>query len=329
MALREALADGATSAEFRSPGRGSVGRVARRQAPGGRQGVADAVGLSPAIVIYSLFMVVPVLGAIALSFLRWNGLGAPVWAGLANWSLFFRDPIARQSLEITGELVVASWVIQTPISMALGFWVSGSQRYRAVYATIFLLPLLLSTVGIALMWEAELDPQFGGLSWLATHFHLAFLNQNWLGGRDLALPVVIAIIAWQFIPFHTLLYQLGRRQVPKVLYEAALLDGAGGLATLLHVTLPQIRYTIVASSTLMVVGSLTYFDIIFVLTDGGPGYATQVLSLDMYRTAFINGQFGYAGVLAVVLGVIGIAVALGLTRLTGFTGMGSQQEGVA
>lgn len=281
------------------------------------------------LLLYGLFMVVPVLAALALSFVRWNGLGSPTWAGLANWRLFFRDPIAGQSLEITGELVVASWVVQTPIAMALGFWTAGSQRYRAVYGAIFLLPLLLSTVGIALMWEAELDPQFGGVSWLARHLHLGFLNQNWLGGRGLALPVLIAIIAWQFIPFHTLLYQLGRRQVPKVLYEAAELDGAGGLATLLHITLPQIRYTIVASSTLMVVGSLTYFDIIFVLTGGGPGYATQVLSLDMYRTAFMDGEFGYAGVLAVVLGVVGIAVALGLTRLTGFARMTSQQEGVA
>ena len=121
--------------------------------------------------------------------------------------------------------------------------------------------------------------------------------------------MIVAIIAWQFIPFHTLLYAVGRRQIPQVLYEAATLDGASPARMFWRVTLPQLRYTIVTSSILMIVGSLTYFDIIYIMTDGGPGYTTRVLSLDMYNAAFLQDQYGYASVLAVLLGVIGIAVA--------------------
>jgi raffinose/stachyose/melibiose transport system permease protein len=292
-------------------------------------GLADITGVTPPMLLFGLFIIVPTIAAVALSFVRWNGLGAPHWAGGSNWAEFFRDPVARTSVIVTAKLVVLSYVVQTPISLALGLFTAGRQRYRSVYATIYVLPLLLSTAGIALMWESLLDPSFGALGALAKSWHLGFLQQNWLGSPNLTLYVVVAIIAWQFIPFHTLLYAVGRRQIPAVLYEAATLDGASPLRTFWRITLPQLRYTIVTSGILMIVGSLTYFDIIYIMTDGGPGYTTRVLSLDMYNVAFLQDQYGYASVLAVIMGVAGIAVAVGLVRFTGFASMASQQEGAA
>jgi raffinose/stachyose/melibiose transport system permease protein len=292
-------------------------------------GLADITGVTPPMLLFGLFIIVPTIAAVALSFVRWNGLGAPHWAGGSNWAEFFRDPVARTSVIVTAKLVVLSYVVQTPISLALGLFTAGRQRYRSVYATMYVLPLLLSTAGIALMWESLLDPSFGALGALAKSWHLGFLQQNWLGSPNLTLYVVVAIIAWQFIPFHTLLYAVGRRQIPAVLYEAATLDGASPLRTFWRITLPQLRYTIVTSGILMIVGSLTYFDIIYIMTDGGPGYTTRVLSLDMYNVAFLQDQYGYASVLAVIMGVAGIAVAVGLVRFTGFASMASQQEGAA
>jgi raffinose/stachyose/melibiose transport system permease protein len=179
------------------------------------------------------------------------------------------------------------------------------------------------------MWEALLDPNFGGLTALSRSLGLGFLRQNWLGNPSITLYVIIGLIAWQFIPFHTLLYQMGRRQIPDVLYEAARLDGASPAQMFWRVTLPQLRYTIVTSSTLIIVGSLTYFDIVYIMTNGGPGYTTRVLSLDMYQVAFQQNEYGYASVLAVVLGVVGVGFALGLVRFSGFGSMSSQQEGAA
>jgi raffinose/stachyose/melibiose transport system permease protein len=291
--------------------------------------LADLIGLTPAMVLFGVFILLPLLAAFVLSFFRWNGLGAPQWAGGANWVQFARDPVAGTSLIVTAKVVGLSWLVQTPVSMALGLFTAGRQRYRSVYAAIYVLPLLLSTAGIALMWEALLDPNFGGLAALSKSLNLGFLQQNWLGKPSLTLYVIVAIIAWQFIPFHTLLYQMGRRHIPEVLYEAATLDGATGRQLFWRVTLPQLRYTIATSSTLMIVGALTYFDIIYIMTSGGPGYTTRVLSLDMYQAAFLQNEFGYASVLAVVLGVVGVGIALGLVRLTGFASMASQQEGAA
>ena len=298
------------------------------QAGQGR-GLADLAGLAPAMALFTVFIVVPMLGAIALSLFRWNGLGTPHWAGGANWVQFAHDPLARQALTVTAKVVVYSWVVQTPIAMALGLFTAGRQQYRSVYAALYVLPLLLSTAGIALMWEALLDPNFGGLTALSKSLNLGFLRQNWLGTPSITLYVIIALIAWQFIPFHALLYQMGRRQIPDVLYEAARLDGASQAQMFWRVTLPQLRYTIVTSSTLIVVGSLTYFDIVYIMTNGGPGYTTRVLSLDMYQAAFQQNEFGYASVLAVVLGVIGVGIAFGLVRFSGFGSMASQQEGAA
>jgi len=291
--------------------------------------LADLVGLGPITLIYGAFVLVPIVGLLVLSFFNWNGLGTPTWAGLANWRELVNDPTAGAALEVTLKVVVLSWLIQTPIAMALGLFVAGRGRWRTVYAAIYVLPLLLSTAGISLMWSALLNPDLGGVAYLYHTWHLGILNQNWLGSLTLALPVLIVINSWQWIPFHTLLYQMGRRNIPGVLYEAAAIDGASGWQTFWHVTLPQLRYTIVTSSVLIVTGSLTYFDIFYILTDGGPGNETRVLSLWMYQQAFQYQSFGYAAALGTVLAITAILAAGLILRFTGFASLRSQQAGIA
>jgi raffinose/stachyose/melibiose transport system permease protein len=289
---------------------------------------ADIAGISPTLVLYGVFIVVPMLVALFLSLTRWNIVGSLQWAGFSNWSHFFSDPTAHHSLLVTLELAGLSWLIQTPLAMALGIFIAGTQRYRALYAALYLLPLLMSTAGLALMWQGVLEPTFGGLASLGHSLHLSILNQNWLGSTSITFFVIVAIITWQFVPFHMLIYQAGRRAIPAELYDAAKVDGANIRQAFRHVTLPQLRYTIVTSSTLIIVGSLTYFDIIYILTLGGPGDTTRVLAMDMYNVGFMETTFGYASVLAVVLGLIGIIVAVALVRLTGFGTMESTQEGM-
>ena len=299
----------------------------RRSGSRDKSWLPDLVGVGPPLALFLLFMLIPMIVAVALSFTTWNGLGNPHWAGGANWSRFFSDSEARTAVGVTAKVVVLSYVVQTPISMALGLFTAGRERYRTVYATIFVIPLLMSTAGIALLWASLLDPNFGAMQALAKSSHLSFLNQNWLGDQNLTLYVVVAIIAWQFIPFHTLLYQAGTRQIPASLYEAARIDGASGAQQFWQITLPQLRNTMVTSTTLIIVGSLTYFDLVFILTGGGPGYATRLLPLDMYITGFQDHQFGQASAIATLLVIIGMLVSLGLVRFSGFSKMRSEMEG--
>ncbi|MGH9107316.1 MAG: carbohydrate ABC transporter permease [Acidimicrobiales bacterium] len=296
--------------------------------PRRRAFLADLAGISPTMALYGAFIIVPTAFALFLSFTSWNVDGPIKWAGFANWREFFSDPVSGQSLLVTFELAGLSWLAQTPVAMALGIFIAGMQRYRAVYAAIYLLPLLMSTAGLSLMWEDVLFPQYGGLAWLGTHAHLRFLSQNYLGSTHLALYTIVVIIAWQFVPFHTLIFQAGRRAIPAELYDAASVDGANTRQSFWHVTLPQLRYSIVTSSTLVLVGSLTYFDIIYILTSGGPGNTTRVLAMDMYNVGFNQTEFGYASAIAAVLGLIGILLAILLVKLSGFGSMEGTQEGI-
>ena len=283
---------------------------------------------TPALLFYVLFALVPMLTALYLSFTRWDGLSQATWVGWQNWATLFTDPVTGHSFLLTLAMMALCWLIQTPLRLLLGVFMAGVQRYRAVLSVFYFLPLLFSTVAIGMTWVSILDPNFGLLDTLLRTIGLSSLAHGWLGDPSLAFGVIIALISWQFIPFHSLLYLGGARQIPRELYEAADIDGGGPASKFFLITLPQLRYTIITSTTLILTGSLTYFDLIWVTTGGGPGYATRILPLQMYITAFQNEAVGYGSVLAVVLALFGIALSLFLLRFTGFTRMSSQLEGL-
>jgi raffinose/stachyose/melibiose transport system permease protein len=274
----------------------------------------------PALIMFTIFGVVPLVGVLLLSFTSWTGLGAIQPTGFTSWRAVLSDPALPHALWITFKIMIFTWVIQTPLSVLLGVFMAGHQRYREFLATLFFIPLLLSSAAIAVAYKALLDPNFG----LGPALHLSFLTQDWLGNGTLAFWVVMFIVSWQFIPFHSLIYQGAVRQIPASMYEAAMLDGAGRIRQFWSITLPQLRYVMITSSTLMIVGSLTFFDVIFVLTAGGPADATRNLALDMYIRGFQGNQMGLASAIATILVVVGLGLALLLRRMGG---SGSQLEG--
>jgi raffinose/stachyose/melibiose transport system permease protein len=277
----------------------------------------------PALVFFVGFAVIPLVGVFALSFTTWDGIGAIQPSGLDSWRAVLADPGLPHAIWVTFLVIVASWAVQTPLSILLGTFLAGHQRYRAVLAVLYVIPLLLSSAAIAIAYKALLDPNFG----LGAGLGVEFLSQDWLGRPTLAFSLVVFVVSWQFIPFHSLIYLGGVRQIPHSLYEAAQMDGAGRVRQFFSITLPQLKYTIITSSTLMVVGSLTFFDLIFVLTEGGPGDATRVLAVDMYKRGFQANLMGPASAIAVILVLVGLALALLLRRLGGRDATQSQFEG--
>jgi raffinose/stachyose/melibiose transport system permease protein len=277
----------------------------------------------PALAFFAFFAILPLAGVVALSFTTWDGLGSPTWAGLGNWSRILKDPVMHHALGLTLVLTVATWLVQCPVSLLLGVLMAGRQRYRALLSVLYFLPLLFSAAAVGIAYKALLDPNFG----LGRAFGVSWLEQDWLGKPSLSLPSLVFVISWCFIPFHSLLYQGAARQVPDSMYEAATLDGAGRVGTFFHITLPQLRNTVVTSSTLMIVGSLTYFDLVFVMTAGGPGDSTRILPLDMYLRGFRSYDMGGASVVAVILVGLGLGVSFVLNRVAGSGRMDSQLEG--
>ncbi|MEV0349906.1 sugar ABC transporter permease [Nonomuraea sp. NPDC050680] len=297
------------------------GRPSAR-ARGGRNGSLAWLTV-PALVFFVGFGVIPLVGVLALSFTTWDGIGDIHFSGFTSWQAVLADPGLPHALWVTFLIMALSWLVQTPTSILLGVFLAGAQRYRAVLSVLYFIPLLLSSAAIAITYKALLDPNFG----LGAGLKIELLSQDWLGRPGLALGVVVFVVSWQFIPFHSLIYQGGVRQIPQSMYEAAELDGAGRVRKFFSITLPQLKYTMITSTTLVLVGSLTFFDLIFVLTAGGPGDATRVLALDMYKRGFQANLMGPASAIALILVFVGLALSLLLRRLGGGKADHSQMEG--
>ncbi|MER6344431.1 carbohydrate ABC transporter permease [Streptomyces sp. NPDC001595] len=281
-----------------------------------RAGRPHAAWALPGVLFFAFFAVVPMALAFYLSFTKWDGLGDPRLVGLDNWSRLLDDPRITQSLWLTVLLTVCSWLFQTVVSLLLGVWAAGPQRNRAVLSAVFFLPLLLSSTAIAVLFYALLDPNFG------------IIQKDTLGSSSGAFLAIVFVGGWQFMPLHTLIYQGGARQIPAVLYQAAAIDGAGRYRQFFSITLPQLRHTVTTSSVLIIVGSLTYFETVLILTKGGPGTDTAVLPYLMYEAGFKTYDFGYASAIASSLVLAATGLSLLLVRLTGFGTMRSTREGM-
>ncbi|AJP04599.1 ABC transporter [Streptomyces cyaneogriseus subsp. noncyanogenus] len=279
----------------------------------------------PATVFFALFAIAPLIMVAVLSFMSWNGLGSPEFVGLDNWSRLADDPVMLKSVWLTLLLTALGVVIQTPLSILLGVWAAGHQRNRAVLSVVYFIPLLLSATAVSVLWRALLDPNFGipaRATWL-------FGDGNLFGEQATAIGVLAFVSTWQFTPFHTLIYQGAARAIPQVLYQAAEIDGAGRYRQFFHITLPQLRNSVVTSMILMIVGGLTTFETVLILTQGGPGTDTTISAYYMYQKAFKGFDFGAGAAIALALVIAATIVSLIVVRVSGYDKMRSDMEGVS
>jgi len=280
----------------------------------------------PAILYFALFALLPLGFAVYLSFTSYNGIriSPPKFIGFDNWTRLVSDPAIGRSIIITIVLVVLSVATQVPLGVLTGVWGAGPQRFRAVVVALYFIPLLMSTAAVSVLWGSLLDPNFGlpsALPWL-------FGDGNLLGKQQSAIAVVVFIYLWGASPLYTLIFQGAARSIPPVLYQAAALDGASRTRQFFSITLPQLRNTIVTVSILIVVGTFTAFDIILILTRGGPSNGTAILPYLMYQQAFVSFDLGYGSAIAVVLMVLAATVSLVMVRVTGYDKMSGTQEGI-
>lgn len=287
----------------------------------GRPGFAWA---APAAVFFGLFAIVPLALVVVLSFAGWDGLGPPRFVGLDNWKKLLDDPVMLESLWLSVLLTGLGVLVQTPIALLLGVWAAGHQRNRAVLSAVYFVPLLLSVTAVSVLWRAVLDPNFG----VPSQARWLFGDGNLLGTQAGAIGVLAFVGAWQFTPLHTLIYQGAARAIPKVLYQAAEIDGAGRYRRFFHITLPQLRNSIITSTILMVVGGLTTFDTVLILTQGGPGTDTTISAYYMYQKAFKSFDFGAGAAVALLLVLVATVISLVLVRLSGYDRMRSTMEGL-
>ncbi|HAA25081.1 MAG TPA: sugar ABC transporter permease [Ruminiclostridium sp.] len=270
----------------------------------------------PGLIIYILIVIIPILNTIYHSAFKWNILGSKNFIGFDNFvNMFTRDKIFIKSMKNTFLLMISSLVIQTPLAILLAVALSGNIKFKRYYKTVFFMPNIIASVAIGLLWSFIYNPEFGIINRLLEAVGLNSLKRLWLADMKTVMPSIIVVICWQFIGYHMILYLAAIENIPKDLREAALIDGVNSVKMLWYITLPLIRHMIGIDVVLMATGSLRFFDLIYVMTNGGPNHASEVIASYMYYKSFRDYQYGYGSAVSVVLLVLCLVIAYILQRL--------------
>lgn len=290
---------------------------------GPRPGVSQArtlaplLFLAPAVLLLLTFLAYPLLESFRLSLLQWNGLGTgQVFAGLDNWATLLHDALFWHALGNNLLLALLSVLIQLPIALALAVLLERAGRGSRLLKILYFLPLLFSSVALGVTFKNIFDPNFGPINALLHAVGLPWLAQDWLGDTRWSLLSVSAVVCWQNIPFYMILFLAGLASFPRELAEAAHLDGASPATLFWRIKLPYLQGTIRTAAMLAVVGSMRYFDLIYVMTGGGPEGASELMATYMYRTVFSSYQLGYGSTIASAMFLVVTLIAAFGMRLT-------------
>jgi raffinose/stachyose/melibiose transport system permease protein len=215
-----------------------------------------------------------------------------------NWITLFKDLVFWKSLLNNISLVIVSIIVQIPLGIILGVFVSSKFKGVKFLKLVYFIPMLLSAVAIGLTWNFIYDPTFGLLNAFLRLIGLGSLAKGWLGEPNLALWAVMGAICWQFIPYYMILFAAAISGIPLELYEAAYIDGASKVQGFFKITLPLLKNTIRLACVLSLTGSLRYFDLLYVMTGGGPNHASELMATYMFKQAFVNFNVGYGSAIA-------------------------------
>ncbi len=272
-----------------------------------QEAVTAYLFILPSLIGFLLFFAIPSVRAVQISFTEWNLLRAPKSVGLENYQELFTDPKFWNALKVTGLYVLYNIPFQTVLGLFIAVVMDRVAKSILVRG-IFVLPYLLSNVIVALIWLWLLDPLLGYGNVLLGY--LGIDRQPFFGSFAQALPTIAGINIWRHMGFNALLFYAGIQGIPKSLYEAATIDGAGEWRMFRNITLPLLRPVMVFVLVTSVVGSVQIFDTVAVTTQGGPVDATRVIVYYIYQNAFEFFRMGYATAMSVVLFLILVVITI-------------------
>jgi raffinose/stachyose/melibiose transport system permease protein len=264
----------------------------------------------PALILYAVFVLLPVLQAMQYSLYKWNGL-TPLtdFVGFQNYATAFGSKGFMTSVGNNVLIVVLSLSIQIPFSLALAVLLNRRFRGRAIFRLLFFLPYVLSEAVTGIVFTLMLQPHSVVDSTLA-NVGLGGFTQDWLGDSTLVMITLFVIISWKYFGFHMIIMLAGLQGIPRELEEAAYIDGADRRTAFRYITLPLLGPTIRVSIFLSMIGALQLFDIVWVMTAGGPVNASSTMAIAMFKAGFRSHQFGYGSAVAVILFLSCLVVAL-------------------
>lgn len=266
--------------------------------------------LLPALVFYVSFIIVPIFVSFGYSLTQWNGVGKKVPIGLKNYISAFTDPHAVLILKNTAIFIGASLLEQIPFGLVFAFLLSRGTRGYKFFRTAYYLPVVIAPVAIGTMFRIVFNGEIGILPQALQAVGLGSLNREWLSDTRTVLYTILIPCIWQYNGFYVVIFIARMLSIPEELFESARIDGASQLQIFGRIVLPQVSYMIVICAVFIVSGSLKAFDVPFIMTKGGPGYASSILSVFMYRKAFEESRFGLGSAVAIEILVLALVLSL-------------------
>jgi raffinose/stachyose/melibiose transport system permease protein len=264
----------------------------------------------PAFIFYLVFLLIPTIGAGVYSFTDWNGLNPTFnFVGFSNYIEAFKDdPAFRHSFWFTLRYTIFIFVIQNVAALVLALLIESRMKSKGFFRTIFFMPNMISLIISSLMFSFIFTNVFPELSKQAL---FSILDQSWIGDAKVSFYSILIVSLWQGIGYMMVIYMAALQGVPKQLKEASMIDGANVFQRLKHVVIPMIMHAITICSFLTLNGAFKVFDVVYALTQGGPGTSTQVMALNIYEEAFSNNfRFGYANAKAMILFLVVLIITL-------------------
>ncbi|MGQ7847393.1 carbohydrate ABC transporter permease [Granulosicoccus sp. 3-233] len=271
--------------------------------------------LPPALVLFSLFVIVPLAESGRYAFFDWNGYGEPAdWVGIENFERMFGHSVFHQAVWNTIKLVLVSLLVQMPLALALALMIYRKTPTNAAFRLIFFLPFILAEIAAGLIWSFVFDGNYGVAAGI-TH---AFGGEPYfvLGDRTWAFVAIMTVIVWKYFGFHMMIYIAALQGVPHDLVEAAKIEGAKTLDVVRHVQIPLIKPAIMVSAFFAIIGALQVFDVIIPLTNGGPSNSTQTVVTYLYTFGLSRLKIGFGSAVGIVLFVAAVLIAVFYQRFS-------------
>ncbi|MGP4111919.1 carbohydrate ABC transporter permease [Streptomyces sp. 4N509B] len=304
-------------------GVGTPGAAARGKGRPGRRGLsrrhrewlAAGLFLLPDGLGLLVFVGIPMVMSVVLSFFQVSGFGSYVYVGLGNYQRMLNDPLFWDSMRITAVYVLVLVPVLFCVSLGLGLLVKQKLPGMSAYRTMLFLPHVISLVVVGLLWSFLLDDQVGAVN--RAMRAVGMEGESWLGRPELALASVIAVTVWVMMGYYMIIFLAGLQDIPQEYYDAARIDGAGPLTTFRTITWPLLRptsfFVLLMSTVAALSGGL---ELIFVLTNGGPANGTSVAIFYIYQQAFVFGEYGYAAAMGTFLVLVMVAFSAVIFALT-------------
>jgi len=271
--------------------------------------IVATVFLLPALFFLAVYIVYPIIDSFVTSTMHWRGMGTrPGFTGLDNWITLVNDTNFWQAFVNNIRIMFLSLLFQVPFAMALATFLDITEKKGVVFKVVWFIPYLLSSVVIGVLFKYALDANSGLIASVAKMLGGGAVDL--LGNPKIALYTVVGVVCWQYTPFYMVLYLAAYGTIPVELFEAASIDGATRGQYFWRVSLPLLRPTVISGMILSIIGSLKYFDLVFVMTGGGPGVATELMATYMYKNSFVRFNMGYGATVASGMFILITLVAL-------------------